>query len=245
MYTEAIFCKVPPAKKAIYYCNRAFAHYRMESYAICVFDGCEAIKLDPTNVKGYFRRGQGYAMQRQLKNAVADFKTICKMQPANKEAREKFECTQKEYRLQQLSLAIVSDETRVEAKVEDMIVEASYAGPKLETADDVTAEWVVSMMEWQKSQKRVHKKFATMIIQRATEIFEKDETLVHISIDELEEITVCGDVHGQYYDLLNLFSINGNPSEENPYLFNGDFIDRGSFSVEVVLTMLAWKVCYP
>jgi len=167
------------------------------------------------------------------------------MQPANKEAREKFECTQKEYRLQQLSLAIVSDETRVEAKIEDMIVEASYAGPKLETADDVTAEWVVSMMEWQKSQKRVHKKFATMIIQRATEIFEKDETLVHISIDELEEITVCGDVHGQYYDLLNLFSINGNPSEENPYLFNGDFIDRGSFSVEVVLTMLAWKVCYP
>jgi serine/threonine-protein phosphatase 5 len=68
---------------------------------------------------------------------------------------------------------------------------------------------------------------------------------VHISIDELEEITVCGDVHGQYYDLLNLFSLNGNPSEENPYLFNGDFIDRGSFSVEVVLTMLAWKVCYP
>lgn len=68
---------------------------------------------------------------------------------------------------------------------------------------------------------------------------------MHISIDELEEITVCGDVHGQYYDLLNLFSLNGNPSEENPYLFNGDFIDRGSFSVEVVLTMIAWKVCYP
>lgn len=84
-----------------------------------------------------------------------------------------------------------------------------------------------------------------MLIQRATEIFEKDEALVHISIDELEEITVCGDVHGQFYDLLNIFAINGNPSEDNPYLFNGDFIDRGSFSVEVTLTMLAWKVCYP
>lgn len=68
---------------------------------------------------------------------------------------------------------------------------------------------------------------------------------MHIGIDDLEEITVCGDVHGQYYDLLNIYKINGNPSHENPYLFNGDFIDRGSFSCEVILTLLAWKVCLP
>lgn len=84
-----------------------------------------------------------------------------------------------------------------------------------------------------------------MLILKATEIFEPLDTLVDISIDELEEITVCGDVHGQYYDLMNIFKLNGNPSEENSYLFNGDFIDRGSFSVEVVTLMLAWKVCLP
>jgi hypothetical protein len=57
--------------------------------------------------------------------------------------------------------------------------------------------------------------------------------------------TVCGDTHGQYYDLLNIFKMNGSPSATRPYLFNGDFVDRGSFSVEVMLALLAWKVCNP
>lgn len=64
-------------------------------------------------------------------------------------------------------------------------------------------------------------------------------------VDDLEEITVCGDIHGQYYDLVNIFKINGMPSEENPYLFNGDFVDRGSFCAEVMGVMLSWKICLP
>lgn len=84
-----------------------------------------------------------------------------------------------------------------------------------------------------------------MIIKRAKEIFEKNKSLVDIQRGDEEEITVCGDIHGQYYDLLNIFELNGVPSKSNPYLFNGDFIDRGSFSVEVILCLLSWKVCYP
>ena len=101
------------------------------------------------------------------------------------------------------------------------------------------------MMSYMQGQKVIHKKFAIMILLRCREIFEKDASLVHITVPEDKEVTVCGDIHGQFYDLLNIFKINGNPSESNPYLFNGDFIDRGSFSVEVVLTLLAWKAAYP
>ena len=56
-YTEAIFCKIPNEKKAVYYCNRALANLRMENNAVALFDSCECIKLDKTNVKGYYRRG--------------------------------------------------------------------------------------------------------------------------------------------------------------------------------------------
>lgn len=61
LYTEAIFCKIPPTKKAIYYCNRSLANLRMENSSIALFDACEAIKFDDKNVKGFYRRGQAQA----------------------------------------------------------------------------------------------------------------------------------------------------------------------------------------
>ena len=244
-YTEAIFCKIKPEKKAVFYCNRSLASLKLEENQLALFDACEAVKLDPQNIKGYYRRGQAYVALRQMKMAVLDFKQCCKLQPANRDAREKYEVTLKAHKEQLLAQAIVYEEQKIEVDVSSIAVEAGYSGPRLESIDDVTAEWVVSLMEWQRERKVLHKKYATMIIQKATELFEPQDTLVDITIDELEEITVCGDVHGQYYDLMNIFKINGNPSEENPYLFNGDFIDRGSFSVEVIMLMLAWKVCFP
>ena len=100
-------------------------------------------------------------------------------------------------------------------------------------------------MAYLKGGKTLHKKYACMIMNKSKDMFEQCKSLVDITRGDDEEITVCGDIHGQFYDLLNIFEINGAPSKSNPYLFNGDFIDRGSFSVEVIITLLAWKVCLP
>jgi serine/threonine-protein phosphatase 2A catalytic subunit len=78
------------------------------------------------------------------------------------------------------------------------------------------------------------------INQTARELFSGLPNVIHVN----PPVTICGDIHGQYIDLVELFKIGGRIPLTN-YLFMGDYVDRGSQSVETVSYLFALKIKYP
>lgn len=131
------------------------------------------------------------------------------------------------------------------AGTEPFIVPPTYTGPRLEgpkiTMDDIKR----MILHFRREQKPIHFRYAVKIILEAYEVLRTLPNVVEVGISAGQQLTVVGDVHGQFMDLINLFELNGYPSPSNPYLFNGDYVDRGACSCEVILTLFALKALFP
>ncbi|KAJ3115890.1 PsbP domain-containing protein 3, chloroplastic [Phlyctochytrium bullatum] len=246
LYSQAI--SYDPKNPALY-SNRAFAYIRSEFYGAAITDAETAISLDPKYVKAYYRRAVGHMALGKLKDAVKDFRAVVKVAPKDADARLKLSECEKELKRVEFEKAISFDEVKKLAieligNVDDIVVEANYEGPHL-AEEGPTEEFVDALLSFMEAQKKLHRKYTYKIMLAAKDIFMNSPTIVDIDIPAGSRLTVCGDIHGQYYDLLNIFKMNGKPSPTNMYLFNGDFVDRGSFSVECILTLLTYKVLYP
>ncbi|XP_042272422.1 serine/threonine-protein phosphatase with EF-hands 1 isoform X1 [Thunnus maccoyii] len=125
----------------------------------------------------------------------------------------------------------------------DMIpVPESYTGPRLSfplSVSDTNA-----LLNAFKEQQSLHARYVLQLLYETKKLLKQMPNIIHLSTS-YTEITICGDLHGRLDDLLLIFYKNGLPSAETPYVFNGDFVDRGKKSIEVVILLFAYLLLYP
>ncbi|KAK2901810.1 hypothetical protein Q8A73_011556 [Channa argus] len=118
-----------------------------------------------------------------------------------------------------------------------------YSGPHL--TFPLTVEQAVWLVEAFRNKKQLHSRYVLQLLLETWKLLRLLPNINRVSTCHSKEITVCGDLHGQLEDLLLIFYKNGMPSLEKPYVFNGDFVDRGKDSIEILLILFSFLLVYP
>ncbi|XP_078415704.1 serine/threonine-protein phosphatase with EF-hands 1 isoform X1 [Cetorhinus maximus] len=136
-----------------------------------------------------------------------------------------------------------NSETVKEPEYKSIKVPDSYTGPRL--SFPLTAMDASALLKAFKQQQQLHSHYVLQLLHETRKSLRQMPNINHISTFYSKEITVCGDLHGKLDDLLLIFYKNGLPSPEKPYVFNGDFVDRGKNSMEVIILLFAFLLIYP
>ncbi|CAE8638945.1 unnamed protein product, partial [Polarella glacialis] len=125
-------------------------------------------------------------------------------------------------------------------------VPSDYSGPKYEGPGSVDGAFIDNLLAMYKEQKLLPMKYVYMMTLDVLDILKTEKSLQRLAVPEGSKITVVGDLHGQYFDFVHMIEeVSGRPSPENPILFNGDFVDRGPWSIEVLMSLFAMKLQHP
>ena len=242
-YDEAVAINPLP----VYYANRAQCELKLEQYGSAIETCTLALELDPENAKCYYRRAIAYSGTVQHSKAVADFQKVVSLQPSLAEARNRLKAAQSLARYVAFQLAIQTEDepTIFESFDHTNLPETDGNHDFQLDLDAISDADIERLVEYFKSGKRLPRKLCFEIVKRVSALTELEPVMPEIDIPEGGKVTVCGDTHGQFYDLLNIFSKNGYPSSDHIYGFNGAFVDRGSWSTEVALTLYILKLKNP
>ncbi|NWV41581.1 PPE1 phosphatase, partial [Grantiella picta] len=119
----------------------------------------------------------------------------------------------------------------------------SYYGPRL--SFPLTVQDANALLHAFRNKQLLHARYVLQLLSETRRVLKEMPNITHLSTSYSKDITVCGDLHGNLDDLLLIFYKNGLPSEQNRYVFNGDFVDRGKNSMEILIILFAFLLIYP
>lgn len=121
-----------------------------------------------------------------------------------------------------------------------------YTNYKIKTTKEIDEQVLFEIMEVYKHPNGaldIH--LIGRILRRAYKQLKANGTCRKINIANNSKINVIGDIHGSLKDLLHILDEAGLPSDINKFVFNGDFVDRGDNSVEVMTLLITLMIVYP
>uniref|UniRef100_A0A8B9C8H2 Serine/threonine-protein phosphatase with EF-hands n=1 Tax=Anser brachyrhynchus TaxID=132585 RepID=A0A8B9C8H2_9AVES len=148
-----------------------------------------------------------------------------------------------------ISRMFISGESFKEAELEkycdyeSMEVPDSYTGPHL--SFPLLPDHATALLEAFKQKQQLHARYVLNLLHETRKHLKQLPNISHVSTCYSEEVTVCGDLHGQLDDLFLIFYKNGLPSPSKSYVFNGDFVDRGKQSLEILIILFTFLLIYP
>ncbi|CAF1537606.1 unnamed protein product, partial [Adineta ricciae] len=124
-----------------------------------------------------------------------------------------------------------------------VFVEPSYKGPHIQLP--INKEQFESLILAFQRGESLHAHYVLLILHEVRKILKRLPNVNIVSTHHSTFVTVVGDLHGNLSDLMLIFHKNGLPSNENPYIFNGDIVDRGPHSMELFLLISVAFIVYP
>jgi len=154
--------------------------------------------------------------------------------------------------------SLAADKTLLPSEVEQACqtvpaLECSPNKPVCWPKDDIlTREWVAdfsNMLDWSSRNlppQQLPDVLPFSVVQKlvltASNLLHREPNCIQVDPRADQTVTIVGDIHGQLHDAIFLLQAAGFPSESRIFVFNGDYVDRGSWGLETFLLLLAWKV---
>lgn len=123
--------------------------------------------------------------------------------------------------------------------------QASPIDPEKAIAKEYTEAFRGDILKMIEARDVVEYPIALKIINDTAKILASRPIVVHLETPADGEVIVVGDIHGQLKDLLHILSTKGLPGPKTVYIFNGDFVDRGPYGMEVLLCVYVLLCSFP